>query len=89
MDVIKGADLPVNVKQNIQDQNSEDEPHKPTNGKSVLYSNTIAVLSKVAPSTMKETQELDIDIGKVVEYVNVGQKPIFPRSEGHIKKIRK
>ena len=80
--VIKGEKLPWEIKRAVQ---IEINQQAPDSEKISMNSKMVDVLSRVTPSMMKEAQEEDVDISKMMCYVKYGRKPMHAQ----IRKIKK
>ena len=65
-EVIKGEKLPLDLKRAVQIEISQEAPDS---RKINVHSEMVDVLSRVTPHMMKEAQEEDIDISKMICYV--------------------
>ena len=72
--MIKGEKLPLDVKRAVQ---AEITMQVPDSEKISAHNKMVDILSKVTPSMMKDAQEEDIDISKMICYVKSGKKPTF------------
>ena len=69
--IVNGIKLPINVKHEIQRS-----IHEKPEGDNIQGVSTMAdVLSKVSPDIMRQDQEEDLEISKVMHYVKLGRKP--------------
>ena len=71
LQVIKGEKLPLEIKRAVQPEVIQQVPDSE---KINVYSKMVDVLSKGTPGMMKEAQEEDVDISKMMFYVKSGQK---------------
>ena len=80
-EIIKGEKLPLDLKRAVQAEISQQAPDS---RKINAHSGMVDVLSRVTPSMMKEAQEEDVDISKIIRYVKSGKKPTLAQ----IRKIK-
>ena len=73
-EVIKGKKLPLEIKRAVQ---TEINKQAPDCQKINVHSEMVGVLSKVTLSMMKEAQEEDVDISKMICYVESVRKPLL------------
>ena len=73
-EVIKGEKLSLEIKIAVQ---IEINKQAPDSEKISVHSKMADVLSRVTPSMMKEAQEEDVDISKIMCYVKSGKKPML------------
>ena len=65
-EAIKGEKLPLEIKRAVQTESTQ---HTPGNDQINVHSEMVDVLSRVTMSMMKEAQEKDVDISKMMQYV--------------------
>ena len=70
---IKREKLPLDVNGAIQFEITKQE-QLPENAKINVHSEVVGILSKGSPGMMKEAQEEDVDIRKIIHYVKYGKK---------------
>ena len=73
-EVIKGEKLPLEIKRAVQGRNYKQAPDSE---KINVNSEMVDILSRVTPSMMKEAQEEDVDISKMMHYVKSGKKTML------------
>ena len=76
-EVIKTEKLPLEINRAVQ---TEITKQAPDNEKINVHSEMVDVLSRVTLSMMKEAQEKDVDICKMMWYVKSGKKPMFAQT---------
>ena len=70
-EVIKGEKLPLEIKRAVQ---TEIMNQVPDSEKINMHSKMVDILSNITPGMMKEAQEEDVDISKMMCYVKSGKK---------------
>ena len=70
-EVIKGVKLPSGLNRAVQTEISQQAPDS---RKINVHSEMVDILSRVTLSMMKEAQEEDVDISKIICYVKFGKK---------------
>ena len=73
MDVVKGIKIPIDVKNEIQ-RSIHEKPGGDNNNIQGINA-MVDVLSKVSPEMMRQAQEEDLEISKVMCYVKLARKP--------------
>ena len=73
-EIIKGEKLPLEIKWAVQREITKQALHSETIN---VHSEMVDVLSRVTPGMMKEAQEDDVDISKIMCYVKSGKKPML------------